>query len=906
MMTIKVEPVSGKDIEDNLTDKEEVKETKLKCFAESTTCHGITRIVKLENSMIRRIIWTLIVLALFSYLLYQLYCNVVEYQKKPVYTKIVNHSFKSVRFPTITICNANDVVKTEFLLHLPIGLIKLFSLSFTEAFLKDDPLGWKMEVHNYTAQFLDSLIKDMEIKPSEKRLLKTKDNPNDVNNMVTILSYGLEAAKEYFQSAPPPAGTQSPSNDFPEPCFPRCEPFWVNNVSDLLDLDENKKTQFVFFLQDMFTGSTNMFVKNANIISDSFSFDVYTNELLSFNQRLLGNETNPGKRLLLIAAHAMIDSACKISHRFVDSKKTILIIAKCSESIFAGTCNSTNCAVICSKNANLTKSQKNIVLMWKREYWQTYKCSRKFHEKTNPLLKVAKEVGDTLWLRRNFDSILDNIDSIFETLIAILEKHWKRKNLMRTLTNVECGKMLHGLSTFSAQSAIKLSMHLNGNMKSLLEMIMSRIDVGKLLRIRSWRLTDENILHCTFNGHSCSYRDFKQTLTPTGLCYSFNADEDDFQFQVSPGSTRGLRLDLNIEGYNTFNSQIQNGIKVVVHDTQEPPNPAIRGQFIGAGKYAAIELEKVVNKYLTIDNWGGCDKNNRTTLFSKYSMQSCLFECHLRNIEETVNCRAYYDTRPQTNSSLRNCQTLKEVELMQIVGQKSMECPECLNGCEQYSYESVISYTNIRERYFHQILKRRLFECFVRYGVGTKKSEDKRSQKPMPQMRELKSMFNMSFDDNLNSIWSAVFSPTIINSLSLITSEIVNATNNKINSTKLFDLYFDFFNKFDKHNSNEHSPLMEFDMENYDDDGTSFDDEMCREEANHYCLTGENLQDNLISIDIYYKQLSVKFRQQQRGAHFESLISNFGGAMGLCLGISLVTIAEFLEFILDQIFPNRR
>lgn len=63
------------------------------------------------------------------------------------------------------------------------------------------------------------------------------------------------------------------------------------------------------------------------------------------------------------------------------------------------------------------------------------------------------------------------------------------------------------------------------------------------------------ILDCTWpNGTKCSYRDFKEVWTLTGLCWAINTNPIDPVFIFGAGSRHGLRLLLNIERYERIES----------------------------------------------------------------------------------------------------------------------------------------------------------------------------------------------------------------------------------------------------------------------------------------------------------------------------------------------------------------
>ncbi|KAL9982332.1 hypothetical protein ACROYT_G004361 [Oculina patagonica] len=61
------------------------------------------------------------------------------------------------------------------------------------------------------------------------------------------------------------------------------------------------------------------------------------------------------------------------------------------------------------------------------------------------------------------------------------------------------------------------------------------------------------------------------------------------------------------------------------------------------------------------------------------------------------------------------------------------------------------------------------------------------------------------------------------------------------------------------------------------------------------------IDDNIVSLDIYFEDLSYDIIEQTPLYEIWALIGNLGGTFGLFLGISLLTVLEFLDFIAGRI-----
>ncbi|XP_035682884.1 acid-sensing ion channel 5-like [Branchiostoma floridae] len=68
----------------------------------------------------------------------------------------------------------------------------------------------------------------------------------------------------------------------------------------------------------------------------------------------------------------------------------------------------------------------------------------------------------------------------------------------------------------------------------------------------------------------------------------------------------------------------------------------------------------------------------------------------------------------------------------------------------------------------------------------------------------------------------------------------------------------------------------------------------------YFNMTEEQLKDNIVLLDIYYQQLNLQTVQQRRAISTNALLGDLGGQLGLFLGASVITIIEFLEFLLKK------
>lgn len=67
-------------------------------------------------------------------------------------------------------------------------------------------------------------------------------------------------------------------------------------------------------------------------------------------------------------------------------------------------------------------------------------------------------------------------------------------------------------------------------------------------------------------------------------------------------------------------------------------------------------------------------------------------------------------------------------------------------------------------------------------------------------------------------------------------------------------------------------------------------------------LTYDNLKKSVLSFRVFYDELSYTQINQQPLVLLTNLISNIGGILGLFLGVSFLTIIEFLDIFLEILF----
>lgn len=89
--------------------------------AEKTTAHGLPRILTSKNNFFR-IMWTLAVLAAFTYSTYTIIKYSENYFQYDVTTNIENYQESPIKFPAVTICNRITIDYFKFLAKFNYGI----------------------------------------------------------------------------------------------------------------------------------------------------------------------------------------------------------------------------------------------------------------------------------------------------------------------------------------------------------------------------------------------------------------------------------------------------------------------------------------------------------------------------------------------------------------------------------------------------------------------------------------------------------------------------------------------------------------------------------------------------------------------------------------------------------------
>uniref|UniRef100_S4RS34 Acid sensing ion channel subunit family member 5 n=1 Tax=Petromyzon marinus TaxID=7757 RepID=S4RS34_PETMA len=155
----------------------------------------------------------------------------------------------------------------------------------------------------------------------------------------------------------------------------------------------------------------------------------------------------------------------------------------------------------------------------------------------------------------------------------------------------------------------------------------------------------------TYCENSCTPQDFQHVFTEYGNCYTFNggfSEEQRSLKQKTAGAGKGLQVLFDVQQKSHLWDYWENpelgftgvGIRLVVHDPDEPPQVEALGLSIGVGTqaYVSVQHTKSINQQYP---WGDCDPSKKLQSPAPYSMARCLQECEADLVERICGCKPF-------------------------------------------------------------------------------------------------------------------------------------------------------------------------------------------------------------------------------------------------------------------------
>ena len=204
---------------------------------------------------------------------------------------------------------------------------------------------------------------------------------------------------------------------------------------------------------------------------------------------------------------------------------------------------------------------------------------------------------------------------------------------------------------------------------------------------------------CKFVGQDCGFHDFELTQTIGGLCYTFNGKAP-FRTVKGTGVMQGLRLVLNPhDEQHSASFFADDGMKIVIHEPDEPPRPNAEGISVPPDKSVYIGMKEVRTIEDTRYSSRQCrDANdNRAFNFSRkypYSTAACLDDCFHTSVADTCGCTEPLISTPDTSKyrQMRHC-NLSDICCVKHEFFSVNQTCNCLPACNFTTRSFTISYS---------------------------------------------------------------------------------------------------------------------------------------------------------------------------------------------------------------------
>ncbi|CAH1252654.1 ASIC3 [Branchiostoma lanceolatum] len=178
-----------------------------------------------------------------------------------------------------------------------------------------------------------------------------------------------------------------------------------------------------------------------------------------------------------------------------------------------------------------------------------------------------------------------------------------------------------------------------------------------------------------------------------GNCYTFNADANNALKQTMQGSGNGLMVIIDVEeNYYTEsfavggNSEV--GLKLLVHDQNEPPMMDTQGIALAPGNHAFIAVKQILYEN-HVPPWGVC-QDLQLEYYDTYTLNGCYLECRSKHVVRNCSCRSYDLPGTEPSCDPTTMFTCVKAVLDQVTrGELKCNCPV---PCSMTSYTTSVSY----------------------------------------------------------------------------------------------------------------------------------------------------------------------------------------------------------------------
>ncbi|CAH1781224.1 unnamed protein product [Owenia fusiformis] len=442
------------------------------------------------------------------------------------------------------------------------------------------------------------------------------------------------------------------------------------------------------------------------------------------------------------------------------------------------------------------------------------------------------------------------------------------------------------------------------------------------------RMYDDLILECRFKGKPCDKRDFKQVLLGRyGNCFMFQPNSKDGRDILSePGPDVGLNLMLFTNGYSPldeftasdtfkvfrlttstdssildeFNSEFStasDGIRLFIHAPGTMPDPEKDGIDLSAGTFSSIGLAQDVRTLLEPPH-GHCTKErfNKHTTYT-YTQNMCLRQC--QQIETIKRCKCMNPKLPLPPHA-------EKAHTIQYCGYK-MRQEYVKESTREQTYGKYFESEEVQFdwKIFNENFQ--LYECEKEvaelFSLGGKNCGCKRECKstvyyhlkhsiPWPNEKYYKGLKQRNFISFLRNhpkvgqfLNKTYWSGTGLSRLNIC------LTGHNLFSTETYDSAV----------QNGEYPYLTCPRPTCNfEELLSLD--RCSPIINWYPFFNKFIETNFLKVNVYFSTLNVNRIAAEPSYPFNKWLSDFGGIIGMNMGMSVVSLVELGYLMVSMAF----
>ncbi|CAH1252652.1 ASIC3 [Branchiostoma lanceolatum] len=188
---------------------------------------------------------------------------------------------------------------------------------------------------------------------------------------------------------------------------------------------------------------------------------------------------------------------------------------------------------------------------------------------------------------------------------------------------------------------------------------LTGVKVEDMVLQKGFNVSWSRMPYCMWRGTTCTQLNYTHSFGHYGNCFTFNADASNPLKQTMQGSGNGLMVIIDVEeNYYTEsfavggNSEV--GLKLLVHDQNEPPMMDTQGIALAPGNHAFIAVKQILYEN-HVPPWGVC-QDLQLEYYDTYTLNGCYLECRSKHVVRNCSCRSYDLPDQVTRGELKcNC-----------------------------------------------------------------------------------------------------------------------------------------------------------------------------------------------------------------------------------------------------------